>query len=255
MYRDAVELSLDSDGVRLAGFLAEPAVVQATGRRRGLVLCHGFPAGPRGASTSGETYPELAASLANATGWTVLTFNFRGTGESAGDFSLGGWLTDLRAAVDRLTGAVDAGVWLAGFSVGGALALCVAGEDERIRGVASLAAPADFEAWAAEPAAFLGHARELGVIRKSGFPADFAAWAAELSEARPLQSISKIPPRPVLLVHGDNDDVVPLSDGRALADAAGGEVDFRVVAGGSHRLRHDPRATALLQGWLDRQDG
>ena len=56
------------------------------------MLCHGFPAGPGGARTSGQTYPEFAERLAAETGWTVLTFNFRGTGESGGEFSLAGWL-------------------------------------------------------------------------------------------------------------------------------------------------------------------
>ncbi len=47
-------------------------------------------------------------------------FTFRGCGQSEGDFSLLGWLEDLRAAVDHLvdeTGAAN--VWLAGTSTGG----------------------------------------------------------------------------------------------------------------------------------------
>jgi hypothetical protein len=28
---------------------------------------------------------------------------------------------------------------------------------------------------------------------------------------------------------------------------------LRIVQNGAHRLRHDPRALALLLGWLDRQ--
>jgi putative redox protein len=46
---------------------------------------------------------------------------------------------------------------------------------------------------------------------------------------------------------------VPVSDARLLADAAGNHVDLRIVQNGPHRLRHDPRAIALLLGWLDRQ--
>jgi putative redox protein len=29
--------------------------------------------------------------------------------------------------------------------------------------------------------------------------------------------------------------------------------ELRVIAGAGHRLRHDPRAVAVLFGWLDRQ--
>lgn len=222
--------------------------------RHGLVLCHGFPTAPKGAVTAGQTYPVLADRLAADAGWAVLTFQFRGAGDSEGDFSLGGWLADVRAAIEHLrTAAAVDGVWLAGFSAGGAMALCVAGEDERVRGVASFAAPADFDAWVHDPRRFLEHARDIGVVRTRGFPEDFDAWARELREIRPLSLISKIPPRPVLLVHGTEDDVVPLVDARALAEAAAGDVELRVVTGAGHRLRHDPRVIAVLLGWLDRQ--
>ena len=246
---------IESSGLRLAGLLARPA--ESTGTSApGLVLCHGFPAGPGGAKTSGQTYPQLAERLAADTGWVVLTFNFRGTGASEGDFSLAGWLDDLRAAIDYLlaAGGVD-GVWLAGASTGGALALCEAGEDERVRGVATLSARADFHEWALDPESFLDHARSIGVIRDRRFPPDPEAWARELREIRPTALIAKIPPRPVLLVHGADDDTVRLEDARVLADAAGDAVELRVLGEAGHRLRHDPRAVALIIGWMERQAG
>src|SRR5687767_13664638 len=195
-----------SDGLKLAAHLATPThVVEAPGNP-GLVVCHGFPNGPKSAAASGQTYPELADRLAEEAGWAVLTFNFRGAGESEGDFSLGGWLADVRAAIELLSQqpAVD-GVWVAGFSTGGSLALCAAGEDERIKGAAAFAAPADFDDWAADARRFLEHAREVGVVRTKGFPEDFDAWARELREIRPISLVGKIPPRPVLVVHGTED--------------------------------------------------
>lgn len=246
---------IESGGLRLRGYVARPPVSSGgPGVTRALVICHGFPAGPRGAATAAQTYPELAERIAGEAGWVVLTFNFRGAADSEGNFSLGGWLADLRAATDHiieLTG-VDR-VWVAGFSTGGSLALCAAGEDERVAGVAALAAPADFDSWAADPRGFLNHAREIGVVRDASFPADFESWARELHETRPLGLIAKVSARPVLLVHGAIDDIVPLMDARALADAADGDVELRVLSGAGHRLRHDPRAVAVLLGWLDRR--
>src|SRR5690349_2034127 len=125
-------MRIDAGGVQLSAHLARPP---RGGAHEGLVLCHGFPAGPRGAAGSGQTYPEFADRLASDLGWTVLTFNFCGTGGSAGNFSLGGWLVDLRAAIDDIL-AVDGveHVWVAGFGTGGSLAICAAGEDERVQG-------------------------------------------------------------------------------------------------------------------------
>jgi fermentation-respiration switch protein FrsA (DUF1100 family) len=245
---------IESGGLRLSGYLARPAGTAAP--VPGLVLCHGFPAGPGGAATSAQTYPQLAERLAGETGWTVLTFNFRGTGTSEGNFSLSGWLDDLRAATDHLLAVPGvSGVWVAGAGTGGSLALCEAGEDERVRGVATLSARADFGDWASDPASFLEHARSIGLIRDRAFPADFDAWARELREIRPTALIAKIPPRPILLVHGADDDDVPLDDVRVLADAAGDAVELRVLSEAGHRLRHDPRAVALILGWMERQAG
>ena len=58
--------------------------------------------------------------------------------------------------------------------------------------------------------------------------------------------------KPLLIVHGDDDESVPIIDPRLLAEAHGA-AELRIVAGAGHRLRHDPRAVAILLGWLDRE--
>jgi fermentation-respiration switch protein FrsA (DUF1100 family) len=119
--------------------------------------------------------------------------------------------------------------------------------------VAAFAAPADFADRANDARRFVAQARAVGVIRDPAFPPDLEAWARELREIRPLNLIGKIPPRAILLVHGANDEVVSVLDARALADAADAQVELRVLPGAGHRLRNDPRAIALLIGWLDRR--
>ena len=57
----------------------------------------------------------------------------------------------------------------------------------------------------------------------------------------------------MLIVHGTEDKGVPVSDARLLAEAGGPSAELRLVAGAGHRLRADPRAIALLVGWLERQ--
>jgi putative redox protein len=244
----------DGDGLRLSCHLAVPATVARAGGPVGaVVVCHGFPTGAGGSRTSAATFPELADRIASQTNCSALTFNFRGCGRSEGDFSLAGWLTDLRSAVDHVRERVGArDVWLVGASTGASLAIAAAAADQQIRGVAALAARADFDDWASHPRRLLEHARDIGVIRSAGYPQSFEAWARELREVRPVELAGKLPPRPMLLVHGSEDEYVPVADARVLADAHG-ECDLRLVGGAGHRLRHDPRAIAILLGWLERE--
>jgi len=244
----AVELVLESEGMRLAACFSRPSTLA---RVPALVLAHGFPSSPRSGEEVGAFYANLADRLTRETGWAVLTFNFRGTGGSGGDFSSQGWLTDLRAAVDECVAREDiSGIWLAGSNISGALAVCLAGDDERIRGVATFAAPASLARWASDPADLLAHARELGVIRTAGYPPDPAAWAAGFAALDPLAAAAHVAPRPHLVVQGSDDDVVSLADARAYVAASGGNAELRIVRSAGHRLRHDPRSIATLIGWL-----
>jgi putative redox protein len=240
-----------SGGLQLARYLAVPA-----GRNDGLpgvILCHGFPIGPLDARQSGLTFPELIDRIANEQRWAAMMFNFRGCGTSEGDFSLQGWVDDLRAAIDHLIAeAAPTGVWLVGTNTGGALTVCAAADDPRIRGLALLGPRADFDDWAGQPRRFLEHAREIGAVRTPGFPRQFDEWSREFRRFRPLDAARRFAPRPMLVMHGADDESVPVSDSRRLA-AAHGSAELRVFDGAGHRLRLDPRALAVLLGWLDRQ--
>jgi putative redox protein len=240
-----------SGDLKLAAHFATPS---APGRSPGLVLCHGLPNDPRGATTVGMTYPELADHIARESGWVVLTFNFRGTGTSEGDFSSAGWLDDLRAGVTALA-AHDGvrSVWLAGFGHGGTFSVCEAADDERVRGVATIAAPSTLREWARDPAYLLAHAREMGMIRTPGFPRDAPRWAREIGTVDAVAAARRLGGRPLLVLHGIDDPEVPVDDARALADAGAPSSELRLVQAAGHRLRHDPRAVATLLGWLDRQ--
>lgn len=242
----------ESGSLRLAAHLAVPPG-SSTAARPGVILCHGFPAGAGRAPTSAQTFPQLADRIADELGFVALTFNFRGCGASEGDFSLGGWMEDLRAAVDHLAARPGVrGLWLAGTDSGGSLAVCVAATDARVRGVATMGGPVDFEDWAGSPRRFLEHARAMEVIKDPRFPPVFEAWAREFREIRPVAAASLLAPRPLLVIHGREDELVPSLESRALADAHG-SAELRLLAGAGHRLRHDPRAVAILLGWLDRQ--
>ncbi|MHB8293733.1 MAG: alpha/beta hydrolase family protein [Acidimicrobiales bacterium] len=243
---------VESAHASLGAHIAKPA--RAGQRRPALLLVHGLSddsAGPGRAGT-GHSHAVLADRLAAELGWTVASFSFRGVGESSGDFSPDGWLQDLRVMVSYVAEGAD-GVWLAGFNLGGALAVCVAAEDARVRGVATFGAPADFEELTSNPRALVAQARKTGMIKTPGYGDRPEEWVGEVRGLRVLQLAARLAPRPLLVVHGADDSRVPVMDGRALADAAEAGADLRVLSGAGHRLRHDPRAVALLIGWLERQ--
>ncbi len=245
--------SILSGDLRLSAHVAVPGAA-GPGLGLGLVLCHGLPNPPRGAVTVGTTYPDLADRVAAEAGWVVLTFNFRGTGTSEGDFSARGWLDDLRAAVRVLAARDDVrGVWTAGFGHGGTFAVCEAADDELVHGVASIAGPSTLRDWAQDPGRLLAHARSLGMIRTPGFPSDATGWVRDVGRLDAVAAAARFDGRPLLVLHGVEDAEVPVEDARAIADAAAPGSDFRLVHGAGHRLRHDPRAIATLLGWLDRQ--
>lgn len=238
-----------ADGTRLAAHIAQPP---GTPRTRGVVLCHGFPTGPRGAVASASTYPELADRIARETGCPALAFNFRGTGTSAGDFSAAGWAEDIVAALDAITeiSPVDS-VAVVGVAEGGTFALSTAADDPRVTAVATLAAPRSLHELARDPARVLEHARRVGTVRTEGFPPVVSDWARELAAVDAEAAAARLGDRPLLVLHGSDDPVTSHDHGRAIADAApNGEL--RIVAAAGHELRHDPRVIAALLGWIDR---
>jgi fermentation-respiration switch protein FrsA (DUF1100 family) len=242
---------------KLSGYLARPSFSAASGSgRHGVVLSHGFPQAGQKAGAPSYGYPQLATRLAAETGAAVLTFDFRGTGGSEGDFSLGGWRADLASAVQtlRFVPGIEK-VWLVGFAAGGTLSICAAAEDPAIAGVAAFSPPAEFAEHGGDPRRFVAQARASGIIHTRGYPPDPGAWARELREVDPTGLVAKIPPRPLLIVQGANDDIVPMTDARELADASDQSAELRILAGADHMLLHDPRAIALLLGWFDRHLG
>jgi putative redox protein len=247
---DLVNQSFTSSKETLACHLAIPA--GTTDVTTGLVLCHGFPIGPLDARRSAGTFPELIDRIAHSLGYAAMTFTFRGCGTSTGDFSLQGWVDDLRSAIDFLitsTGVSE--VVLVGTNTGGSLGICVAADDPRVSAAALLSPRADFDDWADHPRRFAEHAREIGAIRTPGFPVSVDDWSRAFRRFRPAVAARRFAPRPLLVMHGEEDESVPVSDSRQLAQAHG-SAEMCLLPGAGHRLRHDPRAVAILMGWLDR---
>ncbi len=76
-------------------------------------------------------------------------------------------------------------------------------------------------------------------------------WKGQLRTIRTTRAAEEFAPRPLLVLHGSEDEAVPPFDARMVADAHG-DAELRIISGAGHQLRHDPRAIAVLLGWLER---
>ena len=245
-----MDYQFPSEDLVLSGHLAEPT--EGPHDAPGLLLCHGFPVRGRESPQSGVSFPELADRIAVELGWVVLAMNFRECGTAEGNYSIPGWLEDVGAGATELIRLGVTGVRVAGYGTDGSLAVCEWARKLSVMGVAARATPTYFDDWQRNPRRLLLHAREVQVIKDPEFPSSFDSWANGFKMVKPVEAASRLAPRPLLVVHGDSDDLTPLEDGRSLARAHG-DAEFRLINGAGHELRHDPRAVAVLLGWLSRQ--
>jgi len=221
-----------------------------------LVLCRGIP-GSRVEDPTDGGYGGLARILA-AEGYAASWFFFRGCYDAPGNFSASGWCRDLEAALDALAARPEVGSLpriLIGSSAGGGTAITVGARRTDVHAVATLAAVASwsFDGLAADRGEFLHRLRNAGLIRDPAFPPDQTAWAAEFDRESPDVHVASLAPRPLLLVHGDADDVVPYPHAERLFSLAHRPKELVRIPGGAHQLRKDPRALEALLDWLDRK--
>ncbi len=239
-------------GNNLQGHIAFPTGAEDRSSH-GVLILHGFPSGDVPAAKAGSDMSSLADRITTQLGCVSLSVIFSGCGTSAGDFSLQQWVNDALLAIDYLLEEVKLEqLWICGFGTGGAVGLAAAVERETVHGVALLGSPADFDDWASNPEDLLSYAKTINAITTPGFPEDYAAWQAELREVRTVEAAAKAHNIPMLVMHGSEDSVVPHFDARFIADSHG-DCDLRFIRGAGHALRQDPRAIAVLIGWLSRR--
>ncbi len=172
-----------------------------------------------------------AAYLLEA-GYGALLIDFRNHGESDGSLSSMGYheIKDARAAYAFLRARPEVksvAIW--GHSMGGAVA-CKLMSEVDAAGLFADAAFSDFAALARARAARLGYPAALAeflFIRMFG-----ALSASDPASIRPVEDLAKVE-RPVLLLHGSDDDAIPLSQARQMA-AANDHVELSVFDGGGH---------------------
>lgn len=153
-------------------------------------------------------------------GYQVFMYDYRGFGKSGGVVDREGMVEDVGAAFDYvLTRAdVDAGrVVSYGHSLGGAKSVTALAR-EKVRGLRGIVIDGAFSSYQAMARVVGG---ELGA-------------SLITDELSPRDFVKQIRETPLLVVHGDGDEVVPIAQGRELFGLANEPKTFFEVKGGRH---------------------
>jgi len=268
-------------GIRLTGTLTVPQA-RAGARRPAVVLITGSGSQDRDEATPAvpgyRPFREIADTLTRR-GIVVLRLDDRGIGGSdagpptatSADFA-----DDIRAAVAwlRERPEVDpARVGLVGHSEGAIIAPLVAVEDAKLRAIALLEAPAERGRLilAEQQRTLLGNdttrtpaERDSALVRAARLTDSLAkepGWLHWFAEYDPLPAARRVQ-SPVLILHGETDQQVPVSQARTLAAAMRAAGNQRVTLRIFPRMNHlmiddpsgDPRGYATLPTKSVRRD-
>ena len=216
------------DQLKLAGwFVPHPSSNKA------VVIGHGL-----GANKS--NFISLV-SLWHGLGYNVLIFDFRGHGHSAGHTVSFGWKEryDIQAAVDYLEArsAIDPQAIVGyGVSFGGGAMVQAAAEDPRIRVVILDSAFADFDTMSQKVVAQM---RIIPPFLYKSIAWIGLKWAevelgGDLLTYAPKATIQRFKNQPVLIIHSQQDKLIPVEEAQALYDAAHEPKKLYLVESGGH---------------------
>jgi len=216
-----VPVSIPSGGQTLSGWVLSP---DTDNGGPVLVLVHGW-------GSNHGTVARLAGPLLGA-GYPVVLFDVRHHGESRG----APYVTARHFRDDMLSALREAEVLfpgrsrvLLGHSMGGSTGILAVSEGAPVVGLVTIGAPADlWEVWAYH-------------LQRRGIPGRFAVrLLSPFWRIRAGVPWATLDPRerarrvavPLLVVHGENDESVPASHARTLAEAAG--VEAHILPGMGH---------------------
>ncbi len=183
-----------------------------------------------------------------AEGYAVLLLDYRGYGASGGSASIAGALRDVEAALawlDDRPEVAERGMGVLGQSLGGAFAAYAVAHTahrERIRAVVLDSAFSDYRRIVRE---------KLGSLWLT-WPLQWPLSLTIPAAYNPIDSIGDIAPIPLLIMHSEDDIIVPPAHAAALYEAAHEPKTYwRIREGGHISALGYTEARRLLVEWLD----
>ena len=221
--------------------------LEGDGAKRIVILGHGVT------GNKDRPFLVLLSEQLAAAGIATLRFSFSGNGASGGDFvdsTISKEVDDLGSVLDALAGYE---ICYVGHSMGGAVGVIRASEDDRIQYLISLAGMVHTKAFAE---------REFGeVTPDAGTMWDDPDCPLSQAYMDDLSGIDTVVERgsriavPWLLVHSSEDDVVPLQDSHDMFARAHEPKQLVVIDGAGHVFSDDaaPQMVAVVMEWVKRE--
>lgn len=240
----------DPAGRHVSAVLQSPALPTD----KAVVLCHGFM-GYKDSWTNRMLGDQLARQHI-----ATLRFDFFGHGQSAGDLKdllLTTLMAQTESAIALMRGHGFTHVGLLGSSFGGLVATLVAAKDPTLAALALRCPVGDFPALLRQRFGRVAIElwRRLGRVPESAgpIPVHYAFFEDCLRHDvyRAAQQLRV----PTTIVHGDRDDVIPVSQAQQLFAQIRAEKTFHVIPGADHRFsrpEHFSEMSELLGNWLIR---
>jgi len=226
---DYEEVSFASvDNIVLKGWLVKPS--HPGTKSSAIIICHGV-----GANRSDFT--ELAVSLSQR-GHFVLLFDFRAHGESGGRRTSLGYheQKDIEAAFDFLKARheLDPGlIGIYGFSMGGSAALLAAAKTGAFSAIVADSAFTSLRDQARDAITGFYHLPSFPFLPLAVFGYELY-FQTRVDAVAPVNVIATIAPRPVLIIAGEGDKLIPADNGRRLFAAAGQPKELWIIPGADH---------------------
>jgi fermentation-respiration switch protein FrsA (DUF1100 family) len=92
--------------------------------------------------------------------------------------------------------------------------------------------------------------RQIGAIRDKDFPPSVEEWQKGFETITPINWVDRISPRPLLVIHGDADELVPLEHAQSLYQKAREPKELKIIPGAGHRMRLNEAAMDFVLDWL-----
>jgi putative redox protein len=240
------KISILSGGVRLGGTLFFP---DTSKRVPGVCICHGIPRDNK--PVEEKRYPALAEKFCER-GYAALIFNLQGTSGSDGEFSFSGWSRNISDAISYLASSqhIDPGrLGLMSFSGGAFVSWSVVANDPRIKAFASCSSPSDLTKMRVIEEG-VKYAKKSGILRITNVEKTRKELRTDLQKLNPLNWAGKISPRPVLIIHGDHDDVVPVQSAYELYENAKEPKKILIFKNADHVIRNNEDAMKAVTDWI-----